>query len=76
MTPKEKALQLAMRFENLVTNWDCFHDVSIDLQDRMPCMKECALICVDEMIEAVRHIVGEKLRAEYYLEVKQEIKKL
>jgi Na+-translocating ferredoxin:NAD+ oxidoreductase RnfE subunit len=38
--------------------------------------KQCALICVDEIIESIRHIIGEKLRVEYYLEVKQEIEKL
>ena len=61
MTPKEKAKQLVEQF-----SWiDCSSDA-----------KQCALICVDEIIESVRHIVGEKLRVEYYLEVKQEIKKL
>ena len=61
MTVKDKAKELVDRFIWI----DCSSDA-----------KQCALICVDEIIESVRHIVGEKLRVEYYLEVKQEIKKL
>ena len=61
MTPKEKAKELVKEYY-----WNS------DKSDA----KQCALICVDEIIESIRHIIGEKLRVEYYLEVKQEIEKL
>ena len=61
MTPKEKAKELVKEY-----SWNS------DKSDA----KQCALICVDEIIESIRHIIGEKLRVEYYLEVKQEIEKL
>jgi len=61
MTPKEKAKELVKEY-----SWNS------DKSDA----KQCALICVDEIIESIRHIIGEKLRVEYYLEVKQEIIKL
>ena len=61
MIAKEKAKELVKEY-----SWNS------DKSDA----KQCALICVDEIIESIRHIIGEKLRVEYYLEVKQEIIKL
>ena len=72
MTPKEKAKKLVDMFYEFDI-FDCENKVNLlELADS----KGRALTCVDEIIEAVRHIVGEKLRTEYYLEVKQEIEKL
>jgi len=50
MTPKEKAKELVYKYENLVTTWNCYFDTEIPISDRLPEMKICALICVDEMI--------------------------
>ena len=72
MTPKEKANELGNKFyQGSVFDYDKQGHLK-----EIKRAKERALICVDEIIEAVRHIVGEKLRIEYYLEVKQEINKL
>ena len=69
MTPKEKAKELVDRFLSIEGADDCGNSYPY-------VAKQCALICVDEIIESIRHIIGEKLRVEYYLEVKQEIEKL
>jgi phosphate starvation-inducible protein PhoH len=72
MTPKEKAKELVDRFEQHSKAVTYGFNFSGDIDHSV----ECALICVDEIIESIRHIIGEKLRVEYYLEVEQEIKKL
>ena len=68
MTPKEKAKKLVDRFINQMPKY---------LQGKTGRLtaKQCALICVDEMLEEL----GEEYlpRAyKYWQEVKQEIKKL
>ena len=72
MTPKEKANELGNKFYQ-GSPFD--YDKQGHLEE-IKRAKERALICVDEIIESIRHIIGEKLRVEYYLEVKQEINKL
>ena len=60
MTPKEKAKKLVNKFLQLTyTNEDA---------------KECALICVDSILDAVFTIPDKKY--DFHLEVKQEIRKL
>jgi len=59
MTPKEKAMEIAMKFDK-----DGQTDNAII----------CALICVDEVLDAVTTIADRKF--EFYTEVKQEINKL
>ena len=71
MKAKEKAKELVMKFQYLVTGWDCYHDEPIELIHRLSDMKKCALICVDEILNS--HI--DSVYEAYYLEVKQEIKK-
>jgi hypothetical protein len=51
MTPKEKAKELVLKYQFYVTTWDCYNDEPLELKHRMPHMKECALIAVDEMLE-------------------------
>ena len=59
MTPKEKAKQLVEQF-----SWiDCSSDA-----------KQCALICVDEILNGSRLFYIKDY--DYWKEVKQEIKKL
>jgi hypothetical protein len=61
MTPKDKAKELIRRFYS-VGAIEC---------------KECALIAVDEIIEALReHEWQNRNVIDYYLEVKQEIELL
>ena len=59
MTPKEKAKELVKEY-----SWNA------DKSDA----KQCALICVDEILYAVTTIADKKF--EFYTEVKQEIEKL
>ena len=71
MTPKEKAQELVYKYQYLVNTWDCYNDESLEMIYRLPDMKQCALIAVDELIKQVTHSdVG------YWQEVKHEIQKL
>ena len=69
MTPKEKAIELI----------DKFKYISYDLDD-IANHKECAINCVDEIIEILDFELGHDQTArglsEYYHEVKNEIEKL
>jgi hypothetical protein len=73
MTPKEKAKELTFKYEDLVTTWDCYYDCDIEIEDRLPSMKECALIAVNEILELLKIL---ERNNSYFLEVKQEIEKL
>jgi len=63
MTPKEKAMEIAMKFDK-----DGQTDNAII----------CALICVDEILQVLwhNHEKNSEKMYRYYLEVKQEIEKL
>ena len=69
MTPKEKAIELI----------DKFKYISYDLDD-IDNHKECAIICVDEIIKAIdfdwMEIQNLEMQHRYYQEVKNEIEKL
>lgn len=66
MTAKEKAKELLDRFLSIEGADDCGNSYS--------CVaKQCALICVDEILDMVNPL---KLEYDYWEEVKQEIKKL
>jgi hypothetical protein len=77
MKAKDKAKELVLKFQHLVTGWDCYHDEPIELIDRVIDMKRCALICVDEIMESFNSLeyYPEDLR-DYWKEVKEEINKL
>jgi hypothetical protein len=49
MTAKEKAEKLINMFSPHAKNWDCFYDVPLDENHA----KQCALIAVDEIINAL-----------------------
>jgi len=78
MTPKEKAKELVYKYQDLVTSWNCYYDIEIPISDRISDMKECAMICVDEIITLLNeipttincHIIP------FWQEVKTEIKNL
>ena len=61
MTPKEKALELAMTFDKLGET-----DNAI----------KCALIAVNEIIKSLDYLFGTTKEVTYWREVKQEIEKL
>ena len=83
MIPKEKAKELVYKYSHLVTSWDCYWDTEISIENRIPQMKECALIVVDEIINMCKlyhnHnvVIDTKIYTElaidYWQEVEQEI---
>tara|TARA_R110002073_G_scaffold331631_1_gene516576 strand:+ start:3259 stop:3441 length:183 start_codon:yes stop_codon:yes gene_type:complete len=60
MTPKEKAIDI--------------HKKMFDIYQHYGIALECALICLDEILDAVITIADKKY--DFYTEVKQEINKL
>ena len=81
MTPKEKAKELVFKYQNLVTIWSCYNDEPIEIKFRLKDMKECALICVEEVSSYLYDIEFHKREdaiksVKYWQEVKKEINKL
>lgn len=80
MTPKEKALSLMVQFENHAKFWDCASDTPLKEEHA----KQCALICVEEILKANPIVPLEYMlesealdkAREYWQSVKTEIKKL
>jgi len=66
MTPKEKAKELVYKFYPSV-QW------KLGQEDCLDRAKKCALIAVDEIIQAT---IDDWSHSEYWQEVKQEIEKL
>jgi hypothetical protein len=73
MTPKEKAIELVHKYVNLTDGW-VYGIASWEHK------KKCALVAVDEIIEAIDFdwMEVQNLESEhrYWQEVKQEIEKL
>ena len=69
MTPKDKALELYNKYEQL--GRDFTRGVSMK-----EFAKQCALIAVDEILDTVKHTPIEFIETDYWQEVKQEIEKL
>ena len=67
MTAKDKAKELTQ----LLYNKQCSHSIT---KLAYKSAKQCALICVDEILDAVTTIADKKF--DFYTEVKQEIEKL
>lgn len=65
MTPKGKAKELVDKFAEHTTGWDYLIKA-----------KQCALICVNEIIKANTNITGTVLNGEYWQQVKEKINKL
>ena len=64
MTPQEKAVELVNKYLQVYDG-------------RVPLAKKCALIAVDEILEALElNTWQNQKQIEYYQEVKQEIEKL
>ena len=73
MTPREKAKELFRKFIAPTQQWD---DVDGYITDEYNA-KQCSLIAVDEVIEALHeHHWQNRLIINYWEEVKQEIEKL
>ena len=88
MTPKEKAKELVDKFRKIYIETDI--DFETDEQKKWYLKdyeskinnpsKQCALICVDEVIKSLNNIEGQHStiyeEEDFYKEVKQEIEKL
>jgi hypothetical protein len=81
MTPKEKAIELVEKFkfettESEVLNRIIIGDISVSFKHHKA--KQCALICVDEMIDIRNglYINEGSLAHQWLLDVRQEIEKL
>ena len=73
MTPKEKAKELYDKFNPHARVWDCYSDEPLKENHA----KQCALICVDEIIHDMQIRLGlDKEDVEYWQDVKTEIEKL
>ena len=73
MTPKEKAKELFNKYATYVVMWT--GGVEVEKQN----CKQCALIAVDEILEAVKNCVDREIAIPtiiYWEKVKQEIEKL
>ena len=71
MTPKQKAIELVDKFKL------SFAGVISNDEDWETLAKQCALIAVDEVIEALHeHHWQNRNVTEYYIEVKNELEKL
>ena len=74
MTPKEKAKELVFKYERLVTSWDCRNDEFLELEFKLRDMKECALVDIDNTIEALEHHSWQnRKQIEYYKEIRTHI---
>ena len=78
MTPKEKALELVDKYINLYPSYIVMFQGDIDKSEKD--IKQCALIAVDEILEAICFNMYDeevyKIENDYWEEVKQEIEKL
>ena len=79
MTPKEKAKELVDRFkaDTVIYTWDG-NGYKVDIETSFQNAKNCALICVDEILETINNVnpTTEETFESYWIEVKQEIEKL
>ena len=84
MTPKEKAKELVDKFRDYAYSYELVDELE-DTEDWNA--KQCALICVDEIVKILMNLRGEFMdlknisyskteSLEYWQEVKQEIEKL
>ena len=51
MTYKEKAKELIYKYEDLTDGWDYYNDCSKELKQKLPSMKEGALITINEILK-------------------------
>ena len=71
MTPKEKAKELFNKYATYVVMWT--GGIEVENQN----CKQCALIAVDEIIDAIKHEDNRMYyEIKYWEEVKQEIENL
>jgi hypothetical protein len=74
MTPKEKAIEILDKFMEHTVEWDNVTEYAFDSEYHA---KKCALIAVDEILEALHeHHWQNRLIIDFWKEVKHELEKL
>ena len=72
MKAKDKAKELVDRFKGVTRPFSKRRTLKVDIHPEHA--KQCALTCVDEILDAVTTIADKKY--DFYTEVKKEIEKL
>ena len=72
MKAKDKAKELVDRFKGVTRPFSKRRTLKVDIHPEHA--KQCALICVDEILDAVTTIADK--RFDFYTKVKKEIEKL
>lgn len=75
MEAKDKAKELVEKFLPHAQTWDCYNDIP----DHNEHEKQCAIICVDELIKEnteIETMVGQGFNLDYWESVRTEITKL
>ncbi len=76
MTPKEKAIELCNKFIRFVIDWNYAEDRPLPLGEENEYCKQCALIAVDGIINALIEADADTFTLADYEAIKEEIQKL
>jgi len=81
MDAKTKAQSLIDKFKTYVTTWDCYNDTARDESHVIEDAKQCALICVQEILATLELSMGIYpiyiiTETKYWESVKEEISKI
>ena len=78
MTHKEKAKELIYKYEDLTDGWDYYNDCSKELKQKLPSMKEGALITINEILKIIDETMQGWMDVDiifYWKQVRNEIEK-
>ena len=78
MTYKEKAKELIYKYEDLTDGWDYYNDCSKELKQKLPSMKEGALITINEILKIIDETMQGWMDVDiifYWKQVRNEIEK-
>lgn len=78
MTHKEKAKELIYKYEDLIDGWDYYNDCSKELKQKLPSMKEGALITINEILKIIDETMQGWMDVDiifYWKQVRNEVEK-
>ena len=78
MTYKEKAKELIYKYEDLTDGWDYYNDCNRGLDQKLPSMKEGALITINEILKIIDETMQGWMDVDiifYWKQVRNEIEK-
>ncbi|CAB4138555.1 hypothetical protein UFOVP331_115 [uncultured Caudovirales phage] len=78
MTYKEKAKELIYKYEDLTDGWDYYNDCSKELKQKLPSMKEGALITINEILKIIDETMQGWMDVDiifYWKQVRNEVEK-